>query len=68
MKSQLDCRSDQILLEKNKRRASVANEVANRKTVEQTVDELYDWINDLHSKIGMAQQATRAAGKEAKAV
>ena len=42
VKSQLDCRSDQILAEKNKKRASVANEVAKRKTVEQVVDELYD--------------------------
>ena len=48
-------------------RASIANEIAKGKAVEQTVDGLYDWIDELHSKIETAQQATRAAGKEVKA-
>ena len=67
MKSQLDSKSDKILEEKNKRRAGIADEIAKRKAVEQTVDELYGWIHELHSEIKTARLATRAAGKEVKA-
>lgn len=67
MKSQLDSKSDKILEEKNKRRAGIADEIAKRKAVEQTVDELYGWIHELHSEIETARLATRAAGKEVKA-
>ena len=35
--------------------------------MERTVDELYDWIHELHSEIETAQLVTRAAGKEVKA-
>ena len=67
MKSQLDSKSDKILEEKNKRRAGIADEIAKRKAVEQTVDELYGWIHELHSEIETARLVTRAAGKEVKA-
>ena len=42
--------------EKQKRRAAVAREVEKRKAVEQTLDDLYDWIGKLHVKIDMANK------------
>ena len=67
MKSQLDSKGDKILDEKNKRCAGIANEIAKRKVMERTVDELYDWIHELHSEIETARQAMRAAVTEVKA-
>ena len=44
---------DQVVEEKKRRRKGIANEIAKRKVVEQTVDELYDWIDELHSEINL---------------
>ena len=63
MKSQLDCKTDQILEEKNKRHASVANKVAKYKVVKQTVGELYDLIAELHLEIQTARQVASVTGK-----
>ena len=46
--------------------AGLANEIAKHEAVEQTVNELYEWIHELHSKTETAQVATRAAEKEVK--
>ena len=38
-----------------------------RKAVEQTIDDLYDWIGELHAEIEIAKKEARAAGKDSKA-
>ena len=66
MKSQLDSKSDKILDEKSKRRDGIANEIAKRKAVEQTVDDLYDWVDELHSEISDQKKITKSAMKAVK--
>ena len=59
---------DQVVEEKKRRRKGIANEIAKRKVVEQTVNELYDWIDELHSEINLQKKQTKLAKKEVKSV
>jgi len=56
----------QVHEEKQKRRARVAHEVQKRRLVEQTVDELYNWVDDLHAEINEQKSAVKLAKKEMK--
>jgi len=51
MQQRLDRTSAQVFDEKKKCRVQVAKEVEKRYIVEQTVDDLYEWIDELHSEI-----------------
>ena len=66
MQARLDRKCDMLEEEKQKRRAAVAREVETRKAVEQTLDDLYDWIGKLHVKIDTANKERRAADKNTK--
>ena len=66
LKSRLDTKTNQVLEEKKKRRAQMAKEVAKRNLVESAVEDLYDWIDELHSEINSQKEATRLARKEVK--
>ena len=65
MQAKLDTKSELVLEEKKKRRAAVAREVERRKAVENTVDELYGWIDELDEELREAKSAMRTAKKEA---
>lgn len=64
MKDRLDSKTNQVLDEKKKRRDQVAKEVEKRHLVESAVDELYEWIDELHSEINLQKELTRLARKE----
>ena len=66
MQQRLDRTSAQVLDKKKKRRVQVAKEVEKRHVVEQTVDDLYEWIGELHSKINEQKQVNRMAKKAMK--
>ena len=51
MQKLLDQKDIQLLEEKQKRRLDVEKEVSKRKAVEKTVDEMYDWVDELHCEI-----------------
>ena len=55
-----------VLEEKQNRRSEVASKVQKRRLVEETVDELYDWVDELHAEINMQKSATKVAKKEQK--
>ncbi len=65
MQVKLDKKLLDVLEEKQKRRAVVAREIEWRKTVENTVNELYDWIDELDEELRDAKSVMRAAKKEA---
>jgi len=67
MQERLDKKNEHILEEKKKRRVAVAKEVERRKAVEKTLDDLYDWIGELHAEIETEKKKARAAGKDSKA-
>ena len=64
--NQYDTAAAQVLEEKQKRRVQVASEVEKRRLVEQTVDELYDWVDELHAEINQQKKAANLAKKETK--
>ena len=66
MQQRLDRTSAQVLDEKKKRRVQVAKEVEKRHIVEQTVDDLYEWIDELHFEINEQKQVNRMAKKAIK--
>jgi len=66
MADKYDTAVAQVHEEKQKRRAQVAYEVQKRRLVEQTVDELYDWVDDLHAEINEQKSAVKLAKKEMK--
>ena len=66
MQARLDRKCDMLEEEKQKRRAAVAREVEKRKAVEQTLDDLYDWIGELQIKIDTTNKERRAADKNTK--
>ena len=61
LKSRLDAKTNQVLEEKKKRQALLSKEVAKCHLVESAVDDLYDWIDELHSEINSQKEATRLA-------
>ncbi len=63
MQVKLDQKSLNVLEEKQNRRAIVARKIEKRKAVENTVDELYDWIDELHEELRNAKYVMRAAKK-----
>ena len=65
MQVKLDRKSLDVLEEKQKRRAAVGREIERRNAVENTVDELYDWIDELDEELRDAKSIMRAAKKEA---
>ena len=66
MQEKLDTKSAQVLDEKSKRREQVAKDIEKRHMVEQTVDDLYDWIDKLHLEINEQKKVTKSARKEVK--
>ena len=64
MQARLNHKGELLEEEKQKRRAAVARDVEKRKVVEQTLDELYDWIGKLHTEINTANKEIRAADKK----
>ena len=44
----------------------MANEVVRRKAVEQTVEDINEWVDELYSEINNAKIAVKASGREAK--
>ena len=67
MQETLDAKSAQVVDEKRKRREQVGKEVEKRHIVEQTVDDLYGWIDELHSEINEQKKVTKSARKEVNA-
>ena len=65
MQAKLDTKSGEVLEEKKKRRAAVAREVERRKAVENTDDELYNWIDELDGELRDAKSVMQTAKKEA---
>ena len=47
-------------------RTNMANEVVRQKAVEQTVEDMNEWVNELHAEINDAKIAVKASGREAK--
>ena len=66
MKEKLDSKSAQVIEEKNKYREQRAKEIEKRHMVEQTVDDLYDWIDELHLEINDQKKVTKSARNEIK--
>ena len=56
-----------IFSEREKRRTNVANDVVRRKAVEQTVEYMHEWVDELHAEINDAKMEVKALGREAKA-
>lgn len=66
LKQRLDSKADEVLAEKKKRRQGIADEIAKRKVVEQTVDDLYEWIDELHSEINTTKLGVKSANRQLK--
>ena len=46
-----------VLSQKKKARAQTTTQVKKRKTIEENVDKLYNWINELHTELSVAKIA-----------
>ena len=68
MQKKLDAADERYLEEKKRRRCAVADEVDRRKAVENTVDDLHVWIDELHTDLCEANTKARLLAKEVKAV
>ena len=66
MKQKLAKQSESIHEEKKKRRADTAAQVQKRKAVEATVEDLYEWIDELHNELSQAKADVKQAEKKAK--
>ena len=55
LKKKLDEKNEVIHGEKQKRRAESVTESEKRKAVEATVDELHEWIDELHVELPEAK-------------
>jgi hypothetical protein len=62
-KNKIDDKDQSILREKSKRRAEVAVTVEKRKAVEKTVDDLHDWVDELHVELLDAKASAKRAEK-----
>ena len=51
-----------------KRGTNVANEFVRRKAAEQTLEDMNEWVDELHSDINDVKMAVKASGREAKVV
>ena len=47
---------------------NLENEVVRRKAVEKTVEDMNEWVNELHADINDARMAVKASDREEKAV
>ena len=63
-KQKIDDKDLSILREKNKRQAEVAVDVEKRKAVEQTVDNLHDWVDEFHVKLLNAKASAKRSEKK----
>ena len=66
LQEKLDIKSLQVLEEKKLRRAQLEREREKRRLVEQTVDDLYGWIDELHIEISDHKEITKLAKSELK--
>ena len=66
MKQKLAKQSESIHEEKKRRRENTATQVQKRKAVEATVDDLYEWIDELHDELSQAKADVKQAEKKAK--
>ena len=66
MQTDLDKANENYLEEKKKCRAEVSMEVARRKAVESTVEELYKFIDELHEEIAEARTKVQTVIKDIK--
>ena len=60
-------KNNAIFSEREKRRTNVSNEVLRRKYVEKSVEDMNEWVDELHVEIDDAKMAVQASGREAKA-
>ena len=55
-----------VIKEKQRRREDVIHQVERRKAVEETVDDLYEWIDELHAELVDAKVTAKLAKGAAK--
>ena len=55
-----------ILREKFRRRAEVAGDVEKRRAIEKTMEDLYDWDDELHVKLLNAKASAKLSKKHLK--
>lgn len=67
MKNKLDAKALLVHEEKKKRRAAVAKEVERRKAIEETVEDLYGWVDEIHCELRDAKSKVKAATQETNA-
>ena len=60
-------KNNAIFAEREKRRTNVENEVVRRKSVEKTVEDMNEWLDELHVDINDAEMAVKASVRESKA-
>ena len=54
-KKKIESLDNDVHCQKKKARAQMATQVKKRKVIEETVDELYNWINELHAELFVAK-------------
>ena len=65
-KKKVNEKDQDILDQKKKMRAQTAAQVEKRKVVEETVGDLYEFINELHAELLAAKATMKEAGEEFK--
>ena len=66
IQQKLDTTSARVLAKKKKRHEQVAKKGEKRHIVEQTVDDLYDWVDELHTDINKQKQVNKVSKKAMK--
>ena len=61
---QLKKKTEETINEKQKRRAESVVHVEKRKDVEETVDHLYEWVDEFHVKLSEAKSRVKEARKD----
>ena len=63
LKNKKGLKNNAIFSEREKRRTNVDNAVLRRKAVDQTVEEMNEWVDELHAEINNTKMAVKASGR-----
>ena len=60
-------KNNAIFAEQEKRHTKATNEVMRQKDVEQTIEDVNEWVNELHVEINDVKIVVKESGREEKA-
>ena len=67
LKNKIGEENNFVFAEQDKRRTNVANEIVRWKDVEETVEDINEWVGELHAEINDAKMMVKVLDRESKA-